>query len=699
MAGFNTPVQKTNDPTYLGSTQGTDRASLQPLAQVPDLSTKLSTPDYKSDTSTGTGIKGLGDLGSAALTLTDQVIQQNATDTLRKGIDDIRDSFGVAAAADQSSGIAKAVGAGGAEGVTLAQNEPNQPIAINRLGNKIEGLTESYKQGGLSNSAYYAKLEAFVRETKAQFPGYGEVIDSKVAGIVGTTPANALRASLLQDVTNLQNKVQGQSDRWTTFEHTNSDAIHTIWRNYETLKQNGNAPSRAEVEQKVGQLRSREYIMKDRTATLALNKASNEAIGQEAESIAITKASDISGNVLTGMTNAMGLQSPADFQTMFADIAAGKRKPLTPDEKTAVTQQFAILKQQYGVQFDKFANSPLNSSTTDTLASKINNPNKLNDIREKGMQNLKDIEDGLVNEKYGQLAATANWNKATQEAAEGSILRNDKNAGLVTAARKLYGDQGLLAMYTTNPQMVSSQIEGLRQAGWASITQADDGTNTAKEPSFLRQTLDMFKSNKGNDGQLVKTHISDAKLQITDAEKFADPTAGKKAVQYLFGAGNRTLINAFDTKTQVPVFNDLTSKTVTSAIGKMDKTSQQTYFGWANDSFLTVYNDQADAANQTADVYKNAGDYKLNLTYNPESAEFVYKPERAARDSGIVQVANGKLQGFNSAINSMKEVWKAQGLDPTTELYKALPSLNIQPGSPVYKAIQTEYIKLNPPKE
>src|SRR5664279_2402575 len=152
MAEINVGVQKTNDPNYVNFSQGTDRASLQPLASVPELSTKYVQPDYQVNKTKGAAVKDVGDLGEAALKLTDAVIQRKADDVLTAGIDKIRDSFGVGAAADKSSGIADAVGQGGAEGVSLTGEDPsaNQPIALNRLGNRVEGLTEAYRQGGLS---------------------------------------------------------------------------------------------------------------------------------------------------------------------------------------------------------------------------------------------------------------------------------------------------------------------------------------------------------------------------------------------------------------------------------------------------------------------------------------------------------------------------------------------------------------------
>src|SRR5690242_6439878 len=112
MAEINVGVNKTNDPSYLGSSQGTDRASLQPLASVPELSTRVTTPDYAVNRSAGNAIKGAGELTEAALKLTDAVIQRKVDDTLTEGINRIRDSFGVGAAAT-GNGVGEAVGKAG----------------------------------------------------------------------------------------------------------------------------------------------------------------------------------------------------------------------------------------------------------------------------------------------------------------------------------------------------------------------------------------------------------------------------------------------------------------------------------------------------------------------------------------------------------------------------------------------------------
>src|ERR1700748_3360952 len=101
MAGFDPSVPVMPPNSYISNfSQGTEKASLQPLAEVPNLSEKYVQPDYKANTSIGKGIEGAAEVEKSGLSLVDNVIKTNIDDTLTKGIDKIRDSFGVAQAAD-----------------------------------------------------------------------------------------------------------------------------------------------------------------------------------------------------------------------------------------------------------------------------------------------------------------------------------------------------------------------------------------------------------------------------------------------------------------------------------------------------------------------------------------------------------------------------------------------------------------------
>lgn len=683
MATFDPNVQTIEPNRKLADfSQGTSNASLQPLAEVPQLSTKVVEPDFKVNKSAGGLFEGLGEVDKAGLTLTDNIIKQNIDDTLNTGINKIRDSFGVAAATDIESGVASKIGQGGADGVSLAEAGTQQtPLVLQKLGNRVDGLTEMYKQGDLSNSAYYAKMNAYATQIKQQFPGYSDDIDTMVSSKIGTNPANALRSAIQDDVTKLQNKVQAQNDKWTTYEHSNAQYIYTQWPNYDQLKAAGQAPGKLDVEAAVGRLQARDYSYTAKTTALAADKAGNAAISEKGADIATQKANDIANTLVVAIPNQLGIKNPQDFTNLMNDVRNGKRPPLTPDEKQQLTGVYATMEQQYGISFDQFMSKPLSANTHETMASKIGDPAKIQAIRQLGMSQLTDLKTGLLDDKMGILSQTALWSKATNDAGEGDFLRKAPVAAYVAAGRKALGDQGIMTLIENQPHLQSAMLEGFRQFNQGA---------TATGNKSITEVFSDYRREGINDANLNRVSIADDVNTVLHHEKMDDPTLGTKAVQKLFGEGNRTLLNAFNDKNQVDVFTQLVSPTMTKKIEKMDKTSRDTYTNWADEGFTTVYEAQAAQANQAAKGYSINGN--LTLQYNPQTTNFEYAGNRTA-PKGMVLAATRQLDGLNTAINTMKEVWKLEGRDPMTELYRQLPAAGIEPGTPIYKAIQDEVVK------
>ena len=133
---------------------------------------------------------------------------------------------------------------------------------------------------------------------------------------------------------------------------------------------------------------------------------------------------------------------------------------------------------------------------------------------------------------------------------------------------------------------------------------------------------------------------------------------------------------------------------MTQAVAKRSKADQTTYVNWANDGFTSVFATQAMGANQSAQNYKINGN--LTLKFDPESGSFRYEGKSP---QGILNNANASLQPMNAAINTMKDVFKMSGKNTMDEVYRLLPVVGIEPGSPVYKTIQDEYMKANKPSE
>lgn len=681
MARIDTPVNPTGDPSYTGNqfTQGTDRASLQPLASVPQLSTKFYEPDHKVNNTAGKAIEGLGSLFEAGVTATDSAITNQVNDTLQKGLSGIRDSFTTA----QAQAISQADPKDVAGGLTLAGADKTTPVAVDKLGNKIQNLQEAYRQGVFDDTAYYGKLEAYVRQVKAQYPGYQDDIDKQVSRITGVTPANALRSAQQSKLDTLNKQTDKTADRQDSYEKQNQAYIQSVWPDYFQRKAQGNAPSFVDVQTKVGNLQAMEWQTKSKSAELAADAAVTDANKNKAYTLATSNLTDLADRIVLGSTNAMGLRSPQDFQRLLDDVRSGKRAALTPDEKAQTAEAFGQLRGQYVTQAETFMASPLAQGSIETLNSKIGDPGKRDAAVALGRKKIDDLEDALVNEKYGLFTHDVNWNKATQDASVGSFMKSSEASQAVYAARTIIGDNGALMLNLYNGPLQSNLMQGFRQFGAASA---------ALGQGSMSQTFDVFKREGQTDPALWQSHIQDSTNMIVHSKELADPNAAKSAVQYLFGPGNRTLIEAYASKpgSQVNLFNNLVSKPMVDAVSKMDPASKKTFIEAANSNFASVYATQAMGANQNAKNW--AASSNLKLDFDEKNGTFSYTATNAARGfftpSATLQKANAGLIPFNSAIKNMNEVFKMQGKTPSEAMYSMLPVVGVEPGSPLYKAVQ-----------
>lgn len=687
MATFDPNVQKTNDPSYLGYSQGTEKASLQPLATGQDISTRYVQPDYKSDHSLGRLFEGLGDVGKAGLNLTDSVIKQNIDADLNKGINKIRDSFGVAAAADQSNGLASAVGAGGAEGVSLSDGSGKQPLALSRLGNKIDGLYEAYSQGNLSNSAYYAKMEAFVRQTKAQYPGYSNEVDQMTSSKLGVNPANAVRAALLDDVAQLASKVQAQNDKWTTFERSNSGTIYSLWPNYDQLKSEGKI-NNSQVEAGVGQYNAKIQQMDVRMKQLALGKTNDEAFGVKVHQAATEDSVSIVNDTINRLSTSLGMNAEK-MQNYLIDVQSGKRPPPTPDEKTALSANFAILEQQANAALDSYFTKKTFdfSGHETTVGALIGSPDKIAQIKSLALSRLATIKSGLFDEKSGLMVMQAQNSKAMEEAAANSVLKGFPAIAGAEQIHKRLGDSGVSWLFLNAPKFTDPILAGFQHYNLGEI---------ASGGSSIRKITDDFRREGQNDGNLNRRVIADTLEIIQNPDKMADPTVAKAAVQHAFGPDNRTLIESVGEKNKTAFFNQMGSPGVSKSIKKMDASSRETYVSWMEDAFASVYKTEVDNVNSFVENGKKYTDFwqgqKLSVKYDPVGTKFVFEGKTTL--TGInPQNGNKAIENFNSAIKTMEGVWSQMGhKDTAKELYRLLPVAGIEPGSPIYKALQ-EYIQ------
>lgn len=691
MANFGNGPNPTNDPSYVGSSRGTDNASLQQLAQVPELNTKYVQPDYKANTSYGRLFEGLSEIGGSAVKATDAIIKKNINDSVNQGINDIRDSFGVAQAADRSSGLAQAAGAAGTETDSrLIPQKPEQPQALQRLGTKIDGLWEAYQNGNLSNSSYYAKMERFVRETKARYPGYGDDVDDMVKSKLGVTPANALRASLQDDVAKLAAKVQGQNDKWTTWERQNADVISLVYgsyENYQTAVANGQV-ARPQVEARVANFNAVQTNNKAALANLSVLNGQDDLRGKLTERVATSGINGVVDTTIDGMMQSVGF----DPRKYIDDIAGGKRPLPSPEEKAAITTKMGQLRVNVEQAIDKYLDSQvMDASGHPSTARALMGDAKATALKASAMARIGTYEKTLIGDgDHSIMALDATLAKGRQDFAARRVGEMMPQLDVVKVMRDRVGDDLTTTLWQNSPNFTTPTLNSLSKMSWANIA---DGKYT------LKATLNDYKNAGVNDANLNWNAIDTAKAYIQNPEKLKDKSVSENAVKFLFHPDNsgvtEQVLHASGPKGQLAFWTSMTDERTISKISKMDSKTKGMVTTWAEDEFPSVFNTTIDSASQAVENYKVNGN--LSLKFDPQGARFYFEKSASAPrglPQSVLSSANAKVEGLNTAIGSMKRIWDMNGqTDTLNQMYRFLIPAGIEQDNPIYKLLRDEVQK------
>lgn len=696
---FNVPVDKTNDPSYLGYSRGTDNASLQPLAGVPELNTKYVQPDYKANTSFGKLFEGLGQVGTDAVKFADDIIKDNINKDVSKGVSAIRDSFGVAAAAENAD-LARSVGQAGADGAPtninpnggggpLIPQDKNQPLPLQRLGTRLEGLKEQYAQGNLSDSAYYAKQEAFVREVKARYPGYEDQVDKIVENKLGVNPANATRKAIQNDVEKLANKVQAQNDKWTNWERQNGGSISRLYGGFENY-QKGRADgsiTKTSVEARVANLNAKEEGEKAAMTNIALSNADRGLQGSQAKDVATVGATSVVDQTYNNVVAGFNI---TNFNELADSIRSGKRPLPSPDERPVMLGQFSLLEQKTNAALDNYFDKPVFDAAghTTTRRALIGDQSVIDNIKKGATAKI----DGLKKVIFGNEAPSifqyeSTLSAARQESANTSVYNALPNLLNEKAVRDKVGDDMTYMLYSTQPKINEARTKGIAELNWGQI--ANGGYTISK-------SLEDARRSGINDGDLNKRMIEDTKKFIQHPELLRDRSVQSNAVEHLFGGSDNQLLTqkvlaAGGRQAATTFFTSVTDDKTVKAISKMDNEHKTMFVSWAEGAWPTVYQTEAENANQSAKTNTERNSLKLN--FDPSAGKFYYTGQYLSA-SGIVNRSNATLDGFNAAIQSMKRVWDMNGeTDVVAKLYQYLPVAGIEPGTPIYKLIREEYDK------
>jgi hypothetical protein len=674
MVDFNPKPDKANDPSYLGMSQGPIRSSF-----------------VENDSSSRIlkGIAGGIDLGT-------KVVYSGIVDSIQQEVNKQTDAIRGEAGVDEAAAVAATGkpptseqgdasnslftdGAGGKAG-------GGTPPGVARLGESITSLREAYEQGRLSNSYYFGRLEAMVRNVRAQYPGFREEVDKVVQSVTGVTPANALRKSLVDDMDRAARAAQASQSDYQRFVVNKAEFLPPDY--YDRIKAN-NPYKPIEVYEHVARREQEKTNLEMNKSRIALASATDKYAGENAERVGIQAMDNIANRSVETVYGR--LLGPEGIQTM---IAKKGDRPFTPDEQKEIRLKLNEARLALDNEAEKVLTAPLVPGDTRTLSSVVGDPGKLDAIKKRAHARINALEDALLNGKTGILSMDAVYVEASKNSALKQILEKNDFLRKLSALGSLPGGADMVKFHLTEPTNMSNYIKSMQNLDLMDLTLSGQslkdshvrGVDAAKTVPDLR----------GNDGsvspQLNRARVENAKRVLLDPK--SPPEAIANVAKGMFGTGNIGFLEHYKPSEQALVYQTMVTPAVHKKMEELKGTNPEIYRQYRTWAIEYGFVSQAKAAvSEITNIQKNQG-ATINIEWSSDLGRFKFEPTETTqaaiqaakmgdrRDSVTVQKYGTEVAAVNKLnrlIDTIQPILKSEKGDPAEEMDKVLKDLGFNP--------------------
>ncbi len=523
--------------------------------------------------------RGIGDIATGVAQAKDQRNVRNIEEGLYAAVDSVNAEFGI------DSGLQVA------NQRVLSPTSTNLPPELQQSQDWLARLQQAWAAGTISETYYWNRLDVETRRIINQYPRYRSQIDQMVSSITGRIPANALRDSLMQEWDQAANAATANQTRFQTFVTQN---LNDLPPDYFEKLESGTPYSETYIYDFV---RNRQY-QRQQSADTRARVETETALGNNASNIAqrgaTAEAQTLVGNIInTTLVSATG-DTMSSINSVISRLSNGSAVP--QEELTALTDGFRTLRGQVIASIDAMFDQPLSEGSTDTYRTIINDPAKVEAIKEQALSQLAVIEQALFNKDYGLLHANANAAAAMQDATARQILEDHPIIRVIQGIAGISGGNEFISeLMLNNPdfknqvQAAVGQVATLRMF----LPQAHQDAIEALGPEFKEMFNDGVR-----DPEVYAGTINNAIKALADPR--ATPDMVHNVARVLYGELNRNFLDAFDQEDRMKIFATLTSREITTKLAELRTTDPQTwdnYRRWSAQSFMALFQEEVGNVN------------------------------------------------------------------------------------------------------
>jgi TIGR02594 family protein len=568
------------------------------------------------DKSMETLFSGIGDTVSAAANGIDTAIKHNIKEDLYSEFDKLRDAHGAGIDPDDAASIAgtgargakwSAVTEGGGTPEDIAASPAKLPSGVTSGGETLAKYKAALDAGEMSETHFDLSAEKIVRSMRTKYPGYRDEIDSMTSSILGITPANAARKSVLADLLSMEN---AQNTAKNKIEQQFLKDREWIMRLYPEADVSWYAANKSVVDTKVGQYMAEDQLLKSDALKLANSKSTREEKSVESERL---------------FTNQAGFEVKS-FLDSVQNTLIKKKDQLIAQGASASGAEIQQLQLQAGQVIDQVKARLLNVANerrTDSNGKLVDSHamhigiEKTNKIIDQQIEPLKTIASSLSNNNNDGIAkATSNLITANTDRAVLEIQKKVPQALVLGALRKSLGDAAVGTIVATS-DVLAPAMKAVHDAGVAGVIGDGNGAAPPTATDVLK-SMGIGRPRGNASGQATRMVFSNWQKLATHE----NPETAARAVESLYT--DPGMLPSFSSKEREQVFTMLASPAFSQKMIELGKTKPQAfqqYSQWVEQSFQTVAKPAIDTLQNDLVKFN-----RFDTEFHPDTMQFSAKP-------------------------------------------------------------------------
>ena len=574
--------------------------------------------------------------------------------------------------------------------VSTVFDDANEPFAqdgvvpddIQQSRENIKNLSEAYRQGKLSDVAYYGKLNTATKNLKLKYAGREDEVDKIIQSVTGIRPANALRNAVLQELSSIEKEKADAERSWDKYINDDENMGLLALSHpdvYSNPEKYADPAARNQLILQTNTKRAERAASKARVESLKAMDIESDFVKKNLEKEWRQSGVVLVDTAIDGLNNILGDAVPKGVDVMdYLQKVTNGEIPLDPEELLGLQVNVNTIKNKLKLQI---IDSARDTSESGISTFGVIGGDRVNKIAGELLEPLDTIM-SMINDKDVTAATIAAATvKLKQDKALAKFFNEPGVAaylGLTPELKELYFSNG------KNAQAIQMALDAI------SVTSVMNGDKKVSEVLSFLNNPEMFdaKETKAASKMLFKSVSTILSSPTIDDKTFRD------TAQAVFK--DLDIYSKLSNTSQLDAFASLTSPEVTAKIvATGDKQLLDRYLGWAMNSVTTLgefrgvssdlkaieaisgfVSAQLDEKGQIK-LGLNADDFKDTLPSEAQlgSGRLSYMQKMELRNGLIT--AQRKVSRFNQVFSSLVPIIEANGLDPQKMLPIILEASNV----------------------